>query len=85
MTPGSLPVHTWRRHHGPEIVCEVEPVEALGTWRVSTWLNSDPSGAVSPPTRVYLLQSAQAKADALARRTFNHKCRLETCGDWFLR
>jgi hypothetical protein len=54
----------------------------MGTWRPSTWLVTDPTIVVGGPAGFVLLQSAQAKADALARKTFNHKCDIDTCGVW---
>jgi hypothetical protein len=67
-----MSLRTWRRQHGPDIVCQAEPVEVIGTWRVSTTL----------PTAMKMLVSAQKKADTLARNTFGHTCEVETCGHW---
>jgi hypothetical protein len=77
-----MPLRTWRRQHGPDIVCQAEPVQGIGSWRVSIWLVSNPTVAVTLPTADMLLESAQAKADALVRNTFGHICEPETCGHW---
>jgi hypothetical protein len=77
-----MPLHTWRRQHGPDIVCQAEPVEGIGTWRASTWLVANPAVRIALPTALKRLESAQAKADALARDTFGHTCQIETCGHW---
>jgi hypothetical protein len=77
-----MSLRTWRRQHGPDIVCQAEPVEGIGTWRVSTWLVSNPTISVTLPTAMKMLVSAQKKADTLARNTFGHTCEVETCGHW---
>ena len=76
-----MAVHTWRRLHGSNIVCHVEPMHGLGLWTASAWLTSNPS-AVARASRMTHLMSAQAKADDLARKTFAHTCDVATCGDW---
>jgi uncharacterized membrane protein len=75
-------LHTWRRKHGPDTVCQAKPVDGIGTWRVSAWLVSNATVAVTLPTAVKMLEFAHAKADALARNTFGHTCEVETCGQW---
>ena len=77
-----MPFHKWRRTHGTDIVSTVHSVDGFGSWRVSVSLDVNPSVAVILPTTVALLHSAQAKADALARRTFDHTCGSGTCGEW---
>jgi hypothetical protein len=77
-----MPLHTWQRQHGPDILSQVESVEQMGTWRPSVWLVKDPAVVVSAPAGLTQLQAAQARADALARKTFNHRCNMDTCGVW---
>jgi hypothetical protein len=77
-----MPLHTWRRHHGPDVVAQVAPEEGLGLWAISTWLASNPSVVVNSPRKIASLTSAQGLADHLARETFDHVCDLERCGDW---
>jgi hypothetical protein len=77
-----MPLHTWRRQHGPDIVAEVCPVEGLGQWDAAAWQVSDPSAAVRSPRRISALTAAHATADHLARTTFNHICAVDRCGEW---
>jgi hypothetical protein len=46
------------------------------------WLPENPTVVVRLPRFVEQLMSAQAKADDLARKTFDHTCQLTTCGEW---
>jgi hypothetical protein len=79
--PGrSLALHTWRRHHGSEIVAEVAPGAGFSTWHASAWRISNP--VVRRPRQFTVLMSAQAAADRLARNSFDHICDLDTCGVW---
>jgi len=76
-------VHVWRRQHGPEFTSQVEPLEGADTWRISVCLTADPDQTIiTAATSIRVLHSAQAKADALARKTFDHTCAAETCGVW---
>jgi hypothetical protein len=77
-----MPLHTWRRQHGPDLVAQVTPVEGLGTWDASAWPVSAPADVARSPRKIADLVSAQATADHLVRRTFDHTCDLHTCGDW---
>jgi hypothetical protein len=71
----------WRRHHGPAIVAQVDPL-AFGRWDASTWRSNERSAAVRSPRKIATLMSAQAAADHLARTVFDHTCDLDGCGDW---
>ena len=77
-----MPLHQWRRHHGPDIVAQVAPLEGLDAWQASTCLASNPSVSVTSPRKIASLSSAQGIADHLARKTFDHTCDLQTCGEW---
>jgi hypothetical protein len=75
-------LRTWRRLHGPDIVCQVEPLNGLGLWTASAWLTSNATAIARTLRPVTLLTAAQAKADDLARQAFAHTCDVGTCGDW---
>jgi hypothetical protein len=75
-------LHTGRRRHGANIVCETVPVDGIRTWRVSAWFVADPAASIRLPTTINFLQFAQAIADALVREKFDHRCDVETCGQW---
>ena len=77
-----MPLHTWRRQHGPDLIAEVTPLEGLGTWDASAWLATNPTVVARSPRKIVDLISAQATADQLARQTFDHTCNPHTCGDW---
>ncbi len=77
-----MPLHGWRRLHGTDVVAQVEPIAGLGVWEVSVWLTTNPTGIVRMPRPIELLMSAQAKADNLARKTFDHECAVANCGEW---
>jgi hypothetical protein len=77
-----MPLHAWRRRHGPHIVSQVEPIEGLGIWSASAWLTSNPTVIVRTQRPLHLLTAAHAKADALARITFDHCCDIDTCSEW---
>jgi hypothetical protein len=77
-----MPLHTWRRQHGPDIVAEVSPIKGLGQWDACAWLVKDPSAVAKSPRKIAALMSAQAAADHLARTTFDHTCDPHGCGDW---
>jgi hypothetical protein len=79
-----MALDTWRRHHGSEIVAQVAPVAGFSTWHASAWSISHPARIVRRLGQFDVLMSAQAAADHLARRTFDHTCDLDTCGDWML-
>jgi hypothetical protein len=71
----------WRRHHDPHIVAEVIPA-ADGVWSAVAWLQGNPTMVVRSPRRMDSRESACAKADTLARLTFEHRCQTGTCGEW---
>jgi hypothetical protein len=77
-----MPLHTWRRQHGPDILAQVVPTEGLDVWEASASLVSNPSVFVRSPRKIETLTSAQAVADHLARKTFDHTCYHHVCGDW---
>jgi hypothetical protein len=77
-----MPLHTWRRQHGPDLVAQVTPLEGLGTWDASAWLVRSPTEAARSPRKIAELTSAQATADHLARTAFGHTCDPHECGDW---
>lgn len=72
---------TWRRSHGPDIVTEVA-TDGRGYWLASTWLIANPTVRITVRQATVARTSACAKADALARKTFDHVCDLSRCGDW---
>jgi hypothetical protein len=73
----------WRRQHGADIVSQVGPAKSRGRWKASAWRTSQPDEIVSTIRPIARLMSAQAKADGLARRRFNHVCDVLHCGIWF--
>lgn len=75
-----MPSHAWRRHHGPDILAEVA-ANGQGAWHAKVCLISNPTVSVTTPRHLDNLVSAQAKADSLARKTFDHRCD-EACGAW---
>jgi len=74
-------VRIWRRFHNHQFVANVL---LDGTrYVVAVW--HDASGRASRLDRTFRqLQSAQAAADDLLRRTFKHSCSMEHCGDWLV-
>jgi hypothetical protein len=78
-----MSLHVWRRQHGGECLAQVEPVEGFGTWRIALCLMTNPKQRIiTEPTALRRLEAAQAEADGLARRTFDHTCAPDTCGVW---
>ena len=71
----------WRRHHGADIVAEVR-ADGRGAWSAAVWLQRNPTVAVRTLKQPESRAAACAKADALARKTFDHACETATCGDW---
>jgi hypothetical protein len=71
---------TWRRSHGDEIMAEVS-ADGRGAWQTRVWLVSNPSVMVRTPRDADTLSSAQDKADALVRKTFDHRCDA-ACREW---
>ncbi len=76
-----MPVRSWRRLHGTDLVVQVDPVPGFGTWAVRAWAENGPVGE-SSPHQFPLLTFAQAAADHMVGRRFKHRCTPETCGDW---
>jgi hypothetical protein len=75
-----MPSYPWRRAHGADITAEVV-ADGRGAWRAKVSLTRNPSVSVTTPRCNESLSAAQAKADALARKTFDHYCD-GTCGPW---
>jgi hypothetical protein len=71
----------WQRAHGPNVVAEIR-ADGRGLWKASAWLRSDPTVVVRSPKPLESRTSACAKADALARQTFDHNCDPDACGEW---
>ncbi len=69
----------WKRVHR-DIVAEVHE-DDRGAWRSRVWLSVNPTVTVSNQRELGNLSSAQEKADALARKTFDHSCD-GACGAW---
>jgi hypothetical protein len=72
---------TWERSHGGEIIAGAES-DGRGNWSASAWLRSNTTVVVRSPKSYESRDSAFAKADALARKTFKHVCDLNVCGEW---
>jgi hypothetical protein len=77
-----MPLHVWQRRHGPDIIAQAAPIAGFATWQVSTFRLTAPTQMTRIPRAVDLLQTALARADDLARRTFHHTCAADTCGEW---
>jgi hypothetical protein len=71
----------WRRLHGHDIVAEAT-IDGCGLWSAATSRQSNPTVIVRTAKQLHSWDAACAKADALARRTFEHICEMATCGDW---
>jgi hypothetical protein len=76
-----MPLHSWRRLHGANIIAQVDP-HPLGTWEAFTRRADAFSQPVPLKHRYHLLTRAQAAADRAARGRFRHKCDVSTCGVW---
>ena len=75
-----MPTRRWRRRHGPDVIAEVV-ANGQGAWRAKVCLSTNPTVSVSGVRGVDSLSTAQAKADAFARKTFDHRCDAR-CGEW---
>jgi hypothetical protein len=71
----------WQRHHGTDVVAEIRGDDRDRS-RASTGLRRNPTVIVRVSKPVELRSSACAKADALARKTFDHVCGLDACAEW---
>jgi hypothetical protein len=70
---------SWRRYHG-ELAANVISTDAA-SFKVAVW--HEASGIIRQLPRVFRsLESAQAAADDLLRRTFDHKCTADSCSTW---
>ena len=70
----------WRRHHGDDLVANVinredEPLV------VFAWHERSHDVRRHPRT-FQRLESAKAAADDLVRRSFDHTCTMDSCGEW---
>jgi hypothetical protein len=72
----------YRRTHSPDIIAEAATSESDVRWRASAWRVSDLTTLVRSPRGFEARRAACAVADALARKTFAHKCDFSTCSDW---
>jgi hypothetical protein len=77
-----MPAQTWRRQHGSDLVAQVAAVEGFDRWAPSAWLTSNPSLVVITQRTIETLPLAQAAADHIARKNFDHTCDSDTCGEW---
>ena len=79
----TAPFHrqTWQHRHGLDIVAQAAPARARAKWEASTFRVSTGETVMHLGT-FDSLQSAQARADSIARRTFNHACGTYSCGEW---
>lgn len=74
-------MHVWRRFHDEHFCAHVS--QEGGRYMVAVWHST--SGQLRKLERTFRrLQSAQAAADDLVRRTFHHVCTMEHCGDWLV-
>ena len=74
-----MSLQTWRRFHGGLIATVIAKGSEL--YAVAVW--DEPSGIIRQLPRVFdRLDAAKAAADHLLRRTFGHKCAMESCGEW---
>lgn len=78
-----MPLSSWRRLHGDRLVAQVDPVPVFGTWTAHAWIEGGDLSAVKSPIGHSLLTTAQAIADDLVQRHYNHVCNAEECSDWF--
>ena len=77
-------LRVWRRHHGPDLVAEVSPIQGIGTWRACARRvgSAGRDELVDHAKRSFsLLADAQAGADQLLQHYFNHRCD-GSCGEW---
>ena len=77
-----MPVRTWRRLHGTDLIAQVDPVAGFGTWTAQACVETDPLRSEVSPRQFELLTSAQATADHMVRERFNHRCDFAMCGEW---
>jgi hypothetical protein len=77
----SLAKFTWERSHGADIVAEAAG-NGRGKWGARAWLRSNATVVVRSQKFFESRDSAFAKADALARKSFDHVCDVNICGDW---
>jgi hypothetical protein len=77
-----MPVRSWRRLHGIDLIAQVDPVAGFGTWTARAWVEGDPQRSEVSPRQFELLTSAQTTADHMVRERFKHRCDFATCGEW---
>ena len=71
----------WQRSHGADMVAEAR-TDQRGIWWPTAWRRSQPDVVIRNKTGRPSRQAACARADALVRQTFNHRCQVTTCGEW---
>ena len=76
-----MSILTWQRSHGADLVAEAR-TDQRGIWWPTAWRRSQPDVVIRTKTGRPSRQAACARADALARETFNHLCQVTTCGEW---
>jgi hypothetical protein len=77
-------LRVWRRHHGPDLVAEVAPIQGMGTWRACARRvrSAGRDELVDHAKRSFsLLADAQAAADELLQQHYDHRCD-RSCGEW---
>ena len=77
-------LRVWRRHHGPDLVAEVAPIQGMGTWRACArrLRSTGRHELVAHAKRSFsLLADAQAGADELLQKHYHHRCD-HACGEW---
>ena len=77
-------LRVWRRHHEPDLVAEVAPIQGMGTWRAcARRVGANGRGElVDHAKRSFsLLADAQAAADELLQQHYKHRCN-GSCGEW---
>jgi hypothetical protein len=77
-----MPLRSWRRLHGGDLVGQVDPIPGFGTWGVSVWAEPGSAGRHAIGRRFELLNEAQAAADQAVRQHFNHRCDGHACSEW---
>ena len=76
-----LTTMTWQRAHGADMVAEAR-TDHRGIWWPTAWRRSQPDVIIRTKTGRPSRQAACARADALVRETFDHRCQVTTCGEW---
>jgi hypothetical protein len=75
-----MSILTWQREHGADMVAEAR-TDQRGMWWPTAWRRSQPDVVIRNKTG-RSRPATCARADALVRQTFNHRCQVSTCGKW---